>query len=891
MKRTSKELQTTPRQLPISAALTLLVLLTTGVFAILVGGWVLVRDASVLQQQHELIADRELDVRRDALLTFIDDRLAVLRDYAAFPLLSQTVMQPEALRADLVDFMDPLLLLGQRQQLVLLDFEGRIIYATRSDPPFGLDGNFDLEDVLEMGAQKYVDVVQEDGRLYWHLAVPVMHHDVTEGALLTRIPLDDAPLDPVADDKESGRSLQLMRYGSLLANYGHAEVGSQHQLPLIEAVGLELHYRVDSSDTRARQLGGVLEMIGISLALLITIVPIAAQIARRAIALPLEDLRSRTSHLAVGKIYETLPETQRIREVHRLAADFNAMAKKVRKRETSLREIQGELGKRVNRRTRELGKRQRELERRQAELRTINAELERSQHAAEAANTAKSAFLATMSHEIRTPMTAVAGYADLLMRSAHELPDRCVDWVKRIGLNTEHLVSLIGDILDLSKIEAGQMVLELEPCDPVLAIESVVSVMEVAAQEKMIALNVEYVGRAPETLHADSLRLRQILLNLVGNAVKFTDEGEVRICVREVSGTQFEGRELAFEISDTGIGIKEDQLDEIFAPFTQVHPVHHSERGGTGLGLNISRRLAWLQGGEISAMSEFGMGSTFTLRLPVRDDAEWLSAETRLSKKTADRGEERKQSIRGARVLVADDNSDNREIVAFLLQDMHAEVDMACDGAEALRAVLSGRRSGCEYDLVLMDMRMPVMDGYTATRELRAAGVETSIVALTAHAMSEDVAKCQEAGCDAYLAKPIIPSLFRSAVLHHVRRRVDVDRAASIDEPRRSEARDEPGGIESDLSDDPRFAPILRRYIESLPDSIESLEDAWSARDSEKLRAELHMLAGTGTSYGFEEITVEARHCEGMIRRGEELTELDAPLAALLDRLRAIVSG
>jgi two-component system sensor kinase len=235
---------------------------------------------------------------------------------------------------------------------------------------------------------------------------------------------------------------------------------------------------------------------------------------------------------------------------------------------------------------------------------------------------------------------------------------------------------------------------------------------------------------------------------------------------------------------------------------------------------------------------------------------------------------------------VVDDNSDNREIATYLLQDMYAEVDTACDGAEAVRSVLSARRAGFGHDLILMDMRMPVMDGYTATRELRAAGVDAPIVALTAHTMSGDAAKCREAGCDAYIGKPIIPDAFISTILRHLRPIPDSTPQSTGEVSSTYEVNNEVEIHSVGLSDDPRFAPLVRRYLADLPNTMSRLENAREIGDREILRHEIHRLAGTGTSYGFETITLEAQRCEAILREGLDLGELDAPLAKLVGTLR-----
>jgi signal transduction histidine kinase/CheY-like chemotaxis protein/iron only hydrogenase large subunit-like protein len=399
-------------------------------------------------------------------------------------------------------------------------------------------------------------------------------------------------------------------------------------------------------------------------------------------------------------------------------------------------------------------------DRRRAEI-----ELAKSQREADAANVAKSRFLANMSHEMRTPMTAILGYLDLLSegcdRHCSIMKSDVGNPIDVILRNGKHLLQIIDDILDVSKIEAGKMEIERTACSPRDILEEVASLMKVRAVEKGLKLDVEYPGAMPEAILTNSTRLRQILINLLGNAVKFTETGTVRL------RTEFENdlREplLQIHIIDTGIGMSADAIAGLFKPFTQADESTSRKFGGTGLGLAVSKRLAELLGGRIEVTSEPGRGSTFTLKLPTGplDGVRMLNAPKKTQLPSGERkpGVNRSASasatLRGRRLLLAEDGPDNQRFISFILTRLGADVTVVENGLAAFETAIASRDAGNPFDLILMDMQMPVMDGYQAAQKLRAANWPRPIVALTAHAMKEDEQKCLDAGCDGYLTKPI----------------------------------------------------------------------------------------------------------------------------------------
>jgi CheY-like chemotaxis protein len=382
---------------------------------------------------------------------------------------------------------------------------------------------------------------------------------------------------------------------------------------------------------------------------------------------------------------------------------------------------------------------------------------------AESATRAKNEFLANMSHEIRTPMTAILGYADIL---AGQLDNpQQLEALNIIRRNGDHLLTIINDILDLSEIDAGKLQIERQPCSPAAVVAEVVSLLRVRARGKGLALSLEFAGPVPETVLTDVARLRQILLNLVGNAIKFTETGGVRIIVRLAGRGGLEGK-LLYEVVDTGIGMTAAQVDNLFQPFQQAEASTARKFGGAGLGLAISKRLAAFLGGDITVSSQPGKGSTFTLSIdpgPLAGAALLDHAGEAVAAPAAKAAGNSSLPHLNCRILLAEDGLDNQRVISFLLTKAGAEVTTVDNGLKAVETVLAaygdcGRRHDdprLPFDVVLMDMQMPVMDGYEATRRLREKGYAGPIIALTAHTLADDRRKCLDAGCDDYATKPI----------------------------------------------------------------------------------------------------------------------------------------
>jgi PAS domain S-box-containing protein len=539
------------------------------------------------------------------------------------------------------------------------------------------------------------------------------------------------------------------------------------------------------------------------------------------------------------------------------------------------------------------------------ELENQRRELADSKSAAEQASAAKSLFLANMSHEIRTPMNAILGFTDVLRRGLATDPADAQRYLDTIHTSGEHLLGLINDILDLSKVESGKLEVERTEVAPVPLVTDVLTVLSVRAEEKNLRLSFAIEGRIPPSIHSDQTRVRQILTNLVGNAIKFTETGGVSVVLRHES---VEGEStLVFDVRDTGVGIPEESLARIFDPFTQADSSVTRRFGGTGLGLTISRRFAQALGGDIVVSSVLGEGSVFSVRIAtgqVADRDQWIdNSSARLSTQapvSAAHSAETLPRLKPSRILLVDDGDANRQLIHLLLSRIGAEVVEAVNGEQALE-----RASEAEFDLVLMDMQMPVMDGYTATKLLRRRGFTRPIVALTGNAMKGDEEKCLAAGCSAFLSKPVkIDQLMRLLVAelgaaepsdgdapigsHASLAAVlgQVDAGLGAGNPSAAMSLDEmPRVIVSTLPmDDEDFRRIVRSFVLKLGSQFDEMETAFSQERWADLAALAHWLKGAGGTVGFPQFTEPAMRLEESLRDGK------IPRARLaLEVLRALV--
>ncbi|MBB3190614.1 ATP-binding protein [Halomonas cerina] len=522
----------------------------------------------------------------------------------------------------------------------------------------------------------------------------------------------------------------------------------------------------------------------------------------------------------------------------------------------------------------------------------LEREMQRARESAEETARIKSEFLANMSHEIRTPLTAVLGFTDLLLDATLSESDR-LNYIQAVRRNGEHLLALINDVLDLSKIHANQIKVESVECSLHQVLHEAASVMQVRAYEKGLDFAITYDTPIPAHIRSDPMRIRQIMLNLLSNAIKFTRQGRVRLTARCLAvGTSASRVEIA--VTDTGIGLNTTEIDGLFLPFQQANATTTRQYGGTGLGLAISRSLAEALGGDIQVCSTPGQGSTFTFTLhqPIDEDMAMVQASGTMAVETeAETGRpETGQALTG-RVLLVEDGLDNQLLLSTLLRRQGLEVEIADNGQAAVTQALAALEEDRPFDVILMDMQLPKLDGYGATAKLRAKGYSGAIIALTAHVMSGERERCLTAGCDDYLSKPIGRQALLEAVEPYLTPRRTGRLVLTPSEPvgvgEKQQASITP--LYSHYADDPDMDELIAGFVERLAGQLHDIRVAAGNGELAHLKHLAHQLKGAAGGYGFMPVSRAAEALESVAQdasRTDDVSEAVNRLSAVCDRVR-----
>ena len=568
----------------------------------------------------------------------------------------------------------------------------------------------------------------------------------------------------------------------------------------------------------------------------------------RGITRPVKSLLEAAKYVANGN-YSAKLEVKQSGELGQLAQEFQNMQSAVMARENEIK--------------------QQALALQESEKIKFEAKIAHKERLlAEEATQAKSQFLASMSHEIRTPLTSIIGFSETLQDKSMNSEDQAqaINTINRCGT---HLLNVINDILDVSKIEAGKIEVEVMPTPIFPLLHEVKQLANMQANNKGIDFELNLNFPLPLIINSDPTRLKQILFNLINNAIKFTESGKVSLTVQHDTQTlQHDAQTLLFTLQDTGIGMTEQQLGKLFSAFTQADSSITRQHGGTGLGLYICKQLSSLLGGHIEVKSQYKLGSEFKLSLPCPQDAEAKQVANLSEAKRLSQLSEQAQhipSLKG-KVLYADDNDDNRRLVSYLIKQTGAQVITAENGEQAVEQALAN-----DFELVLMDMQMPVMDGIEATELLCSAGFSKPIIMMTANVDKDSIEQCAQSGAVGHFGKPVDTVKF-----HHLLSEYLTQSDVTNHEP--------------SLADLDNFDDMAMQFLSSLPEKVENLKTAYKAQDWLTIQDIVHQIKGSAGSFGYQKLSEHAAAFEKTLQETKQ-EQNHEPFDLFLQQIQYVIEG